>query len=325
MCFFWFDRALPAEYQHFLDASIKQIGPAAGTTEDLFGEIQLAAAIIAGTGSVQYSAEVLARASSLKVICRTGIGVDNVDLVEATRRGIVVCNTPNAPSISTAEHTMALLLAVAKKLPAAQQVLYSGVDCDPFNSHDGLELNGLRMGLIGVGRIGSRVARMAEGFGMTVVAYDPHLPRNAFVQFGIEQITHLETLLKKCDVISLHVPLTAETHHLMNGHRIASMKSGGILINSSRGGLVDELALESALRSGHLRGAGLDVFEIEPPPSNHPLLQLENVVATPHLAAATGAAKAKLWSQAITQAIDVLEGRPPLNVVNPEVMTLRRP
>jgi len=152
-----------------------------------------------------------------------------------------------------------------------------------------------------------------------VISFDPHLSDEEFSAIGVRRMASIDELLQQADVVSLHVPLTPQTRHLINRERLALMKPNAILINASRGGLLDEEALKEALETGHLRGAGLDVFEQDPPPPDHPLLQLENVVATPHVAAATGASKARLWASAIGQAIDVLEGRRPAHLVNPEV------
>ena len=159
---------------------------------------------------------------------------------------------------------------------------------------------------------------MAAGFEMQVLAFDPYLSKSTFSELRISRSTNLDALLEQADIVSLHIPLTPESRHLIGRDRLAQMKPSAILINTGRGGLVDEVALLDALQSGRLRGAGLDVFEQEPPAQNHPLLCLDNVVATPHIGPATSAAKARLWKSAIGQAIDVLDGRRPEHLVNPE-------
>lgn len=313
----WFDRPLRPEYSHLLPASVRAIGPADGQRDNHFADLPLAHAVIAG-GSTQYTAQVIANAPQLRAICRTGIGTDNVDIAAATTRGIAVCNAPDGPTISTAEHAVALMLAVAKSLKPAEELLRQGARIDFFNQHPGVELMGLQLGLVGMGRIGRRVARIAaQGFEMRVSSFDPGLSDGDFAALGVQQARDLDTLLQEADVVSLHVPLTTQTHNLINRERLSLMKRGAILVNAGRGGLVDEAALLDVLQAGHLLGVGLDVFEHEPPPADHPLLHFPNVVATPHVAAATSASKARLWESAITQAVDVLEGRRPPNLVNP--------
>lgn len=278
-----------------------------------------AADAIVAAARVRYDASLFAQAPLLRAICRTGIGYDNVNVADATKFGIAVCNVPDGPTISTAEHAVCLLLAVAKNLHRSSRVLRDDVRGDYFSMFTGIELDGQTLGLVGLGRIGSRVARAARGLGMHVLAYDPYLNRDLAREVGAETAASLDDVLDRADVISLHVPLTAETRHLVNAERLANMKRGAILINTARGGLVDEAALLAALESGHLRGAGIDVFDTEPPPADHPLLSHPNVIATPHVAAATTAAKARLWKGAIRQALAVLEGQRPAHLVNPEV------
>lgn len=302
-----------------MPSSVHAIGPVDGQREMHFADLPMAQAIIAG-GSTQFTSDVMATAPNLRAICRTGIGTDNVDIAAATSRGIAVCNTPDGPTISTAEHAIALMLAVAKGLQPSGLLLREGARIDFFNRHPGMELMGRQLGLVGLGRIGRRVARIAaQGFEMRVSALDPSLSDGDFDALGVRRAADLDVLLEESDVISLHIPLTPQTHNLINRDRLNRMKRGAILVNAGRGGLVDEAALVEVLKSGHLLGAGLDVFEHEPPPADHPLLQLRNVVATPHVAAATGAGKARLWEGAIEQAVDVLEGRRPAHLVNPRV------
>jgi len=314
----WFERALPPEYADLLDGVAVSIGSASENLEAPFGSISEAQAIIAG-GSFNYDAAVMDRAPQLRVIARTGIGLDNISLSAATARGVAVCNAPDAPTISTAEHTIALMFAVAKQLKWIDRALGQAAKQDYFNDYNGLELYGRRLGLIGLGRIGSRVGELALGLGMKVSGFDPFISAERAAQRGFELVQELETLLGQVDVVSLHVPLLPETRGMIDAARLAQMKQGAILINAARGGLVDEKALLAALEKGRLRGAGLDVFESEPPSPDHPLLARADVIATPHIAAATGASKDRLWRVAIGQALQVLGGERPAHLVNPEV------
>lgn len=278
---------------------------------------------VVAAARVQYDAKLFATTPRLRTVCRTGIGYDNINVADATKFGVAICNVPDGPSISTAEHALCLMLAVAKNLHRSSRALREGVQGDYFTMFTGVELNGLTLGLVGLGRIGSRVARGALGLGMNVRAYDPFLNRELARDIGVEAAESLDDLLSQADVVSLHVPMSPETRHLMNAARLARMKPGAILINTARGGLVDEAALLAALESGRLRGAGLDVFDIEPPPPDHPLLSRPEVIATPHVASATTAGKIRLWEGAIHQALAVLEGQRPSNLVNPEVWPVK--
>lgn len=220
----------------------------------------------------------------LRVIGRAGVGVDNIDVMAATERGIAVFNSPSGNTTSAAELTMALLLALFRRVPAADRSMRAGKwDRKSFS---GAELHGKRLGLIGAGRIGGEVARRARAFGMRVMAYDPFLQDERARSLGLETGS-LEDVLRTADVISLHVPLTDATANLINADRLALMKPGAMLINAARGGVLDEQALVEALRGGHMGGAALDTFAEEPLPADHPLRTLENVVLTPHLGAAT--------------------------------------
>jgi D-3-phosphoglycerate dehydrogenase len=317
----WFERGMPDHVAATLAGVASPIGPGTATPHDLLSSVGEADAIIAST-LVTYDGPALDRAPHLRVIARTGIGVDKIDLEAATVRGVAVCNTPDAPTTSTAEHTIALLLSVAKRVGAAQAALRAG-GRDFFGSHDGREVAGSVLGLVGIGRIGTSVARMARGLDMTVIAYDPFVEATA-AETGFRLVDSLDHLLREADVISLHLPLTAETKHLINAERLERMKTGAIVINTARGGLVDHPALLAALESGRLFGAGLDVTDPEPLPPNHPLLLRDDVVVTPHVAAATSAGKARLYESAVAQALQVLRGEYPKHLVNPEVWPVRR-
>ena len=319
----WFERSLPAEHADLLTGKAVPIGAADPAGGDRMATLPQAEAVIAAS-LVTYDANFFSQAPLLRTVCRTGIGYDNVNVADATKFGVAVCNVPDGPSTSTAEHAVCLMLAVSKNLQHSSRVLRDGVKGDFFTMFLGLELEGQTLGLVGFGRIGSRVARAACGLGMNVLTYDPFLNRELAEKVGAVGVDSLDEVLTRSDIVSLHIPCTDQTRQMMNAQRFAQMKRGAILINTARGGLVDESALLAALESGHLRGAGLDVFGIEPPSPDHPLLSRPEVIATPHIASATGAAKIRLWEGAINQALDVLDGRRPAHLVNPEVWPLKK-
>lgn len=232
----------------------------------------------------------LEMAPSLRVVARAGVGVDNIDLDAATRRGIAVFNAPNANTTAAAELTVALILAALRHIADADRSIREGRwDRAAFK---GAELAGRRLGLVGAGRIGREVAARCRAFEMTVLACDPYLSESDEVE-----LCALERVLAESDVVSLHVPLNDETRHLIDADRLAQMRRGSYLVNVSRGGVIDEEALVDALESGHLAGAALDVFENEPLPATSPLLRAPNLVLTPHLGASTGEAQARVASE----------------------------
>lgn len=319
----WFERTLPPAYASLLNGVAVAVGAASETPETPFAALEEAQAIIAG-GRIRYNAALMDLAPHLRVISRTGIGLDNVSIPEATARGIAVCNAPDAPTIATAEHTIALMLAVARQLKWSDQALRRGGNIDFFNKYNGLELRGARLGVIGLGRIGSRVAKLALALEMSVLGFDPFISVEQARGIGVELAPTLAEVLPVVDVLSLHVPLTSKTRGIIDANRLAQMKPGAILINAARGGLVDEAALLNALKRGHLRGAGLDVFASEPPAPDHPLLNRDDVIVTPHIAAATDAGKARLWRAAIIQALQVLQSERPAHLVNSEVWPFKK-
>jgi len=238
--------------------------------------------------STTITRESLARADRLRVIGRAGVGVDNIDVEAATERGIAVLNAPSGNTISAAELTLALLLSLVRKVPAADRSMKRGEwDRKTFK---GIELYGKTLGLVGAGRIGGEVARRARAFGMQVVAYDPYLSEERASSLQIELAT-LDEVLERADVISLHTPLTEATRDLIDAAALKKLRRGAYLINAARGGVVNEEALYNALVEGHLAGAALDVYAAEPLPADSPLRQLENVVMTPHLGASTDEAQ----------------------------------
>jgi D-3-phosphoglycerate dehydrogenase len=228
--------------------------------------------------------ELLDSANNLRVIGRAGVGVDNIDVSAATIRGIVVMNAPDGNTITTAEHTIALLISLARSIPQASSSLKAGRwDRKKFV---GVELQGKTLGIVGLGRIGRVVASRARAMGMLIVAYDPFIAPEHARDLEIE-LAPLNEVYARADFVTVHTPLTAETRSLIDREALASMKKGARIINCARGGLIDEDALYEAITSGAIAGAALDVFSTEPPPADHKLLQLEQVIATPHLGAST--------------------------------------
>ncbi|HEY0302778.1 MAG TPA: phosphoglycerate dehydrogenase [Rhizomicrobium sp.] len=257
---------------------------------------------IAIRSATKITAEVIRCAKNLKVVGRAGIGVDNVDIPAATAAGVIVMNTPFGNSITTAEHAISLMLALARELPAANASTQAGKW--EKNRFMGVEITGKVLGLIGAGNIGSIVADRAKGLKMRVVAYDPYLSTERAEDLGVEKV-ELNDLLARADFITLHVPLTAETRNILSADAINRMKKGARIVNCARGGLIDEKALKAALDSGHIAGAALDVFEVEPATSNI-LFGNEKVVATPHLGASTTEAQENVALQVAEQIADYL-------------------
>ena len=262
--------------------------------------------------ATRLTADVIDRAQRLKVIGRAGVGVDNVDVDAATRRGIVVANAPESTIVSAAEQTIGLLVALARNIPQAHAALKEGRW--ERSRWSGIELAGKTLGVIGFGRIGQQVARRALGLAMNVVAYDPFVGRERFRELGVDQVETVEELLGAADVVTLHSPLTDETHRLIDRDAIAQMRDGARLVNAARGALVDEDALVEAIRSGKLAGAALDVFSAEP--YTGPLLELDQVVVTPHLAASTGEAQDRAGVIVAEQVVAALDGGVVANAVN---------
>ncbi|MEX2147708.1 MAG: phosphoglycerate dehydrogenase [Candidatus Rokuibacteriota bacterium] len=256
---------------------------------------------------------VLQAGTRLEVVGRAGAGVDTIDVEAATERGVVVMNTPGGNTTAVAEHTMALLLALARRIPAADASLKAG-RWDK-SALQGVELFGKVFGLLGLGRIGGEVARRALGFRMQVIAYDPYLTREAAERLGVESV-EMDELFARADFISIHTPLTGETRHLIGDAELARMKPGVRLINCARGGIIEEQALARAIEGGRVAGAALDVFEQEPPPKDHGLLHLPQVIVTPHLGAATDEAQTAVALAIADQVADALVRGVVANAVN---------
>jgi D-3-phosphoglycerate dehydrogenase len=262
------------------------------------------------------NAEAIAASSRLRVISRHGVGYNNVDVAAATARRIPVLIAGGANSQSVAELAIALMLAVARQVDANSADVRRGVW---DRSQSGLQLRGKILGLVALGSIGRAVAAIAQGMGMSIFVYDPYLEEEPL---GITKVNSLEDLLDVADVVSLHCPLTEATRNIIDERAIGLMKPGSMLINTARGGLVDEAALARAICSDHLGGAGLDTLTVEPPSQDHPLLGLRRVVLTPHIGGSTDTALAETAALAARNALAVLDGLPlPMNlVVNPETL-----
>jgi D-3-phosphoglycerate dehydrogenase/(S)-sulfolactate dehydrogenase len=244
---------------------------------------------VAVRSATKITARVLEKAARLKVVGRAGVGIDNVDLEAATRRGVVVMNTPGGSSVTVAELTIAMMLALSRHIAQATASVKAGKW--EKKRFQGRELAGKTLGVVGIGNIGSVVVDRARAMKMDVVAYDPFISPEIAAQLGVQIVT-LDELWRRADVVSLHVPLTDQTRNIVNAGTIAKMRKGALLVNCARGGLVDEKALADALLSGHLGGAALDVFEKEPVPADHPLLKVDGFICTPHLGASTEEAQA---------------------------------
>ena len=267
---------------------------------------------IAVRSATKISEKVLARAGNIKVIGRAGIGVDNIDVPAATARGIIVMNTPFGNSITTAEHTIAMLMALARQIPEADRSTQAGKwEKAKFM---GVEVTAKTLGVIGCGNIGSIVANRAQGLAMRVIAYDPFLTPERAIEIGVEKV-ELDELLRRADFITLHTPMTEKTRNILNKDALAKTKKGVRILNCARGGLIVEAALAEAIRAGHVAGAALDVFEEEPAKEN-PLFGLANVICTPHLGASTNEAQENVAVQVAEQMADYLLTGAISNAVN---------
>jgi D-3-phosphoglycerate dehydrogenase len=277
--------------------------------------------------STRVTAEVIAAAPKLRVVGRAGIGVDNVDVTAATERGIAVVNTPEGNNVTTAEHALALLVSLARHVPQATASMKAGKwEKGRFS---GTELWNRTLGLVGLGNIGRIVADRARGLGMQVIAADPYTSPEVAAKLDVELVS-LEELFERADAVTVHVPKTKETTGLLGKEAFARMKDGVLIVNAARGGIVDEAALYEALESGRVRGAGLDVFEKEPPPADHPLVQHERVICTPHLGASTQQAQKNVSIAVAEQVRDFLLNGAIRNAVNvpsvsPELLEQVRP
>ncbi len=269
-------------------------------------------------------AELLDRAPRLRVVANVAVGFDNIDVPAATERGVVVTNTPGVLTETVADFTMALLLGTARRLVEADKYTRA----NRWKSWElmlflGQDVHGATLGLVGLGRIGGAVARRAHGFGMRILYHDVIRRADLEKELGITY-RPFEEVLGEADFVSVHVPLMPETRHLIGREQLRMMKPTAVLINTSRGPVVDTMALAEALSDGTIWAAGLDVFEVEPVPSDHPLLALENVIVVPHIASASVVTRTKMAVMAVENLLAVLEGRRPEHLVNPEVLERAR-
>ncbi|HEX2924024.1 MAG TPA: phosphoglycerate dehydrogenase [Chloroflexota bacterium] len=283
------------------------------TEDDLIALLQeIDGAIVAGD---KFTPRVIQSVDRLKVISRTGVGYDAIDVAAATARGIAVCSTPDVNKYSVADWTMTLLLQCARRTVQNETVLRSG----RWDRVEGRELYESTLGIIGLGSIGKEVVRRARGFGMRIVAYDP-FPDDAFAaEYGVSYLA-LEELLRQSDYVSLHTFLNKDTRHLINAERLALMKPTACLVNTSRGGVVDQEALYEALKERRIAWAALDVFEREPLEADSPLRTLDNVYLSAHAAGVTSDARRRSGSTAAENLVRVLRGEKPIHIVNPEVL-----
>lgn len=266
-------------------------------------------------------ASVIEAGPGLKVIARHGVGYENIDVAAATRRGIPVAITADANALSVAEHVLVLMGALAKRLVEYDGATRKG-DWEIRNSYRAIDLSGKVLGILGMGRIGSLVCKKARAaFDMEVLAYDPVVPREGMERAGARVVGSIPELLQASDVVTVHTPLTPETRGLIGEAQFKLMKPAAFLINTARGPVVDEKALFTSLKEGRIAGAGLDVFDEEPPDPKHPLFNLPNVVLTPHSAGLTVECVIRMATGAAQAIVDVLEGRRPPHVINPQVFS----
>lgn len=281
--------------------------------EALLAAVAGAHALIIRSG-VAADAELIGKAPALRAIARAGVGVDNIDLAAATAQGIIVMNTPGGNTISTAEHAFGLMIALSRHIAPGHQSLAEGRwDRKAFS---GVELKGKTLGIIGLGRIGQAIATRAQAFEMTVIAHDPYLPPAVAEAINVP-LMELDEVYARADYLTLHALATDQTRGMINSKTIATMKDGVRIINAARGALINTADLAAALTSGKVAGAALDVYEIEPPPADHPLIGRSNVLHTPHLAASTADAQVTVAIEAAHLIVDfLLEGKA-ANVCNP--------
>lgn len=289
--------------------------PAKMSRDEVMAAVGTADGMIIRSGT-KANAELLQKATKLKAIVRAGVGVDNVDLVKATELGIAVMNTPAGNTVATAEHTMALMLALARHIPKAQISMLEGQW--ERKAFMGTELRGKTLGIIGFGRVGQAVAKRALAFEMNVIAYDPYVSKQVAQSLNVALLS-LDELLARADYLTLHTVVTPETEHLIDAENIAKMKDGVRLINAARGSLVNEYDLAEAIKSGKITGAALDVYAEEPPQKDNPLIGLSGIIHTPHLGASTLEAQEAVAAEAAEIMLDALLRNEYRNVVNREV------
>ncbi|WLR53146.1 phosphoglycerate dehydrogenase [Bacillus tianshenii] len=279
--------------------------------DEVQGELAEFDALLVRSGT-KVTEELLDQMTKLKIVARAGVGVDNIDVDAATTRGIVVINAPDGNTISTAEHTFAMMASLMRNIPQAVKSVKDGKW--ERKKYQGTELNEKTLGIVGMGRIGGELAKRAKAFGMSVYVFDPFLTHARAEKLGVSSV-ELETLLTEADIITVHTPLTKETKGLLNHETIGKTKKGVYLINCARGGIIDEEALADYVESGHVAGAALDVFVTEPPTNNR-LLELDQIITTPHLGASTVEAQLNVAAQVADEVLQFLQGQPVKNSLN---------
>ncbi|WP_232825161.1 hydroxyacid dehydrogenase [Salinicola sp. RZ23] len=317
----WYDVSMQQRYDDRPDIHLTTL-PVTSAPEDHAATLQQAHAYQISSAKDETPARwfaderLLAHMPDLLCVSTSGSGYDTVDVEACTRAGVLVMNQAGANARSVAEHTLGLMLGLNKRLAESDHRLRRGGD---FSREDlmGRELHGKTLGLVGIGHIGRRVAELARAFGMHVIAHDPLLDAETIGQRGARPVT-LPVLLGEADIVSLHCPRQADTLDLFDAQAFAAMKPGALFITTARGGIHSEAALTAALQSGHLAGAGIDVWDVEPPPQEHPLLQMSNVMATYHTAGVTHEARRNIATWAADQLLATLDGQVPPRLLNPE-------
>ena len=285
--------------------------------EELLTAMRAADAIIVRSAT-KFTAEMLSEPGQLKAIARAGVGVDNIDVDAATRRGIVVMNTPSGNTVSAAEHTIALMFALSRHIAMADSTMKQGKW--DRNKYIGTQLTGKTLGVVGLGRIGREVAQRAIGLGMTVLAFDPFVTPKKVAELGYDAAENFEAMLPVVDYLTVHIPLTEETKNLVGAEQLRKMKKTARVLNVARGGIIDEEALAAALKAGTIAGAGIDVFSVEPTKADNPLLSAPNIVLTPHLGASTSEAQDQVAKEAAHLLADFLLRGVVANAVNMAAM-----
>ena len=317
---------IDAQAEMRLARSADVVRPPSGEAAAVAETAKNADGIIVRTSRVP--AEVLAAAPRLRVVGKHGVGLDNIDVEYATERGIAVVNTPAANAIAVAEFTLASMLVLLRPLPQGRAALRSGVFAPdrPLVTQleqaglVGAELSGRTIGVVGWGAIGRRVGSVLRAFDATVLAYDPYVSADGIRAAAATPTATLEELLKASDIVTVHVPATPGTDGLLGARELGLMRPDSILVNTSRGSVVDEAALAAALRTNRLRAAAVDVYSAEPPPPDHPLLALENALCTPHMAGATIESTRRMSNEVVDGVLAVLAGRVPPGLANPEAL-----
>lgn len=317
----WTNRPMPPELQRLFDGKAEIVGPCDFPEQLPAGALARVNAVIANA-ITPYDAAMFARMPSLRVVARVGIGYDNCAVPDATAHGVAICNSPDGPTAATSELAIMLMIAAARHFTRFDKLMRgrpAGKGAEIYNGIEGMQLRDRQLGVIGFGRIGKRVSAIARAIGMNVAAYDPIAKQAEADAIGVRLMPSMNAVLEIADVVTVHVPGSPENRSLIDAAAFARMKKGAVFVNAARGMIVDEDALYDALKSGHLLGAGIDVFEKEPVDPGHKLLTLENLVALPHIGGATVVSRAAMWKTAVDNVLAVLDGKRPPFLVNEEV------